>query len=214
MQSLVPIHTMKTLGRKDSYSLRTEIAEFNVKLYCDLRGRQTGIVLMERIPRDVPKEAFLFRGAPDFTLQWFPVLAATTDGDSSLKSELDTSGESLRVEHSLQIPTNNPHKYGSFIPDKGGELCAEIHQAIQAKVLRRLMKNKPIHFPIIGHGLYLHKITGTVHFQLTLNLAPGKSMEIRATSFDSGIINKKSLCSSISSLSHLKKPKQSASPTL
>ena len=57
----------------------------------------------------------------------------------------------------ISSPPNNVYKTGSKIPNKGGQLVAPIHQAMLAKLLRKLYKNKKITLPLRGQRLYIHK---------------------------------------------------------
>ena len=131
-----------------------------------------------------------------------PSVQGVTDTDVS-----DTSGESAKIEFAFQMPYNKGCFDGSTIPNKAGELVAVIHQSGHAKVLRRLKKNKEIRFPLIGHGLYVYKLTGMIHLQLTFPDSVGSHMTVKATTFENGIVSGQSLCSAINFLKNqIKKP--------
>ena len=212
------------------YCIRTGFPQVTVKLYAHARSRDASDLVLHNIPKNVSKDCFLFHGAPDIVLKWSPVLAvinapesiagpsrqavtddapepsvqAVTDTDVS---DLDTSGESAKIEFAFQMPDNKGYVDGSTIPNKAGELVAAIHQSVHAKVLRRLKKNKEIRFPLMGHGLYVHKLTGTIHFELTFPDSVGSRMTVKATTFEDGIVSEQSLCSAINFLANqMKKP--------
>ena len=58
---------------------------------------------------------------------------------------------------------------------------AAIHQAILAKVMRKLKKNKEVTLPIKGHGLYINTMTGTIHFEVEMD---HDVMKMKATFLD------------------------------
>ena len=156
------------------FGLHNGIEKFNGALYAHLRGRSTSLALEERLPLGVSSDGLLFKGAPDFMFKWMPVNvvhnAGDDDGDDDDgSSDTSTSGESIKMEHAHQLPPNTAYKSGSKIPNKGGQLVAAIHQSILAKLLRKLYKNKEIILRLRGHGLYIHKITGAIHFQVVLH---------------------------------------------
>ena len=164
------------------YCIRKGFPQVTVKLYAHARAMDASNLVLHNIPKQVLKDCFLFRGVPDIVLKWSPVQVVTnapgpsgqavtdnapepsvqgvTDTDVS-----DTSGESAKIEFAFQMPYNKGYMDGSTIPNKAAELVAAIHQSVHAKVLRRLKKNKEIHFPLIGHGLYVHKLTGKIHLE-------------------------------------------------
>ena len=167
-------------------------------------------LVLHNIPKHVSKDCFLFRGAPDIVLKRSPVQAVTNAPESiagpsgqavtddtpepSVQavtdtdvSDLDTSGESAKIEFAFQMPYNKGYVDGSTIPNTAG-----IHQSVHAKVLRRLKKNKEIRFPLIGPGLYVHKLTGTIHFELTFPDSVGSRMTVKATTFEDGIVSEQS----------------------
>ena len=199
------------------FCLSTGLKDFSGKLTASLRGRRVGsAVIQATCPPGVPEECFLFMGVPDFTISWkkpstgSPVSVVTTDptitisdSPNSDESELDTSG---RCENAHQMSPNNVYRNGSLIPTKGGELIAAIHQSMLLKILRKLKKQKPIELPLVGNGFYIHKVTGTIHFELKIG-DPNHGMEVKATIFENGLVDPKSLCSSIEKFrSKLKKP--------
>ena len=55
---------------------------------------------------------------------------------------------------------NNVYQTGSKIPNKGGQLVAQ---------LLRKLKNKEVTLPIKRQGFYMHKRTGTIHFEVEMD---------------------------------------------
>ena len=209
------------------YCIRKGFPQVTMKLYAHARAMEASNLVLQNIPKHVSKDCFLFRGAPDIVLKWSPVQVVTNASESiagpsgqavtdnapepSVQDVTDTdvsdtSGESAKIEFGFQMTYNKGYVDGSAIPNKAGELVAAIHQSVHAKVLRRLKKNKEIHFPLIGHGLYVHKLTGTIHLELKFP-SVGSHMTVKATIFEDGIVSGQSLCSAINFLANsIKKP--------
>ena len=64
-----------------------------------------------------------------------------------------------------------PYKANSFMPTKSGEVVGAIHMALVAKALR-YYKAGVFKDTYIGHGLFLHKVTGVIHIKVVLNDKP------------------------------------------
>lgn len=115
-------------------------------------------------------------------------IITVNDSSNTNESELDTSGDSGRYEHAHQMSPNNVYRDGSLIPNKDGELITAIHQSILLKVLRKLMNKKPIKLPLVGNGFYIHKVTGTIHFELKIS-DPTQGMIVKAIIFENRLVN-------------------------
>ena len=85
----------------------------------------------------------------------------------------------FRMNNKKKLNVNTANKSGSKIPNKGGRFVAAILYSIQAKLLKKLHKNKEIILPLKGHGL-VHKIMRAIDFQVEIDQ---NGMDIIATSF-------------------------------
>ena len=152
-----------------------------------LRGREASTEAMkDRIPKTISMKSFVFRGSPDVIIEMPTgdidgVLAVKDGAIEDSDSDSDGSGGSAssgRIQMGFQMPTTRPYKANSFVPIKAGEVIGAIHMALVAKALRNYEAGiiKDIY---IGHGLFIHKVTGVIHIKVILSDKPMKVECIR-----------------------------------
>ena len=150
---------------------------FKCKNTAYLRGKATREAWIKRFPSEISTKCLLFQGAPDIVVQ--KIKKGKTDGiilckgglnaDSSDEDERSDSpnskdsNHSARIQMGLQSCQVKPYVQGSFIPEKAGELVGAIHLSLVSRALRHYKKGKNVTYPLVGHGLQLHKLTGIIH---------------------------------------------------
>ena len=147
-------------------------------------------------------DAYIFRGAPDFTLSRSPVVIGTSEEEVDSES---TDGDIAQVEHAYQMGPLSSGQNNSHLPGKVGQLVAAIQQNIVGKVFTSIVKGKVVNPPFVGYGLFIHKVTGAILVKLQMNQPTrmgGPSLVVSAQLHGSGQVTKKSLCCSIDTLLH------------
>ena len=186
------------------HSLKLFHTDFSGEYTTEQTGVQNLNHILTTYP-DVPIRAYIFRGAPDFTVWRSPVVFGTSEEDSE-----STDGDIAQVEHAYQMAPLGSGPNRSGLPEKVGQLVAAIHQNIVGRTLTSIMKGKAINPPFVGYGLFLHKVSGAVLIKLRMDQPTnmgGPSLLVSAKLQGSGQITKKSLCHSIDSLLLTLQPK-------
>lgn len=182
-----------------------------------LRGRAaTEEAMMGRKPECVDFKCFVFRGCPDIIIETQSedgVVAIKderrdddagvedTDGDSD--GSTDGSTGSGRIQMEFQMLKTRPYKVNSFVPIKAGEVVGAIHMGLVAKALRNYVDGKFTNDMYIGHGLFIHKVTGVVHIKVVLS---NKPMKVHCNRLIDGNVTTDLVCSTMSYfLKHLTK---------
>jgi len=87
-----------------------------------------------------------------------------------------------------------PYKTDSFIPNKAGELVGAIHLSLVCHALQRVTEGKTLVYPLVGHGLQIHKNSGISHFEVFLS---EEKLRVNATNIFDGQVTPPYLCSAI-----------------
>ena len=182
------------------------------ELTAELRGRNTDKAWKPKIPKTVGRAALLFHGAPDIIITHrnegiMSVLrdnCVTKDDDDDDDSENDdgnssqsSEGKSSSIQMGFQMPVMKSYKEQSFIPNKAGELVGAMHLTLVCRALRRHISGREVQYPLIGHGLLIHKVTGVVHLEVELGKA---GLKVFANRLVNGQLTPDLLCSTISYL--------------
>lgn len=94
----------------------------------------------------------------------------------------------------FQMSNIKPYKGGSFIPDKAEELVGAIHLSLVCWALRKYTEGKIPVYPLVSHGLQIHRGSGVIHITLILG---EETLQVRATNIFDGQMSAAYLCSSI-----------------
>ena len=180
--------------------------DFNGEYTADKTGTQNLDQLIATYP-DVPIYAYIFRGAPDFTVSRNPVIIGTSEE----KDDESTDGEIAQVEHAYQMnPLSSGHNR-SGLPEKVGQLVAAIHQNIVGKTMTSILKGKPVNPPFRVWTVHTYKVSGAILVEVQIDRPSnmgGPSLSVKAKLHGSGQVTKKSLCYSIDSLLFSLQPKR------
>ena len=102
----------------------------------------------------------------------FSTIPAEEESGDDDEDPVDSGSQTVSSEHSakLQMTYNyKPYKGGSFIPDKSGELVGALHLSLVCRALRQYTEGKTLVFPLVGHGLQIHRGSGIIHMILILS---------------------------------------------
>jgi len=190
---------------EDQWSERLcECLKFNkIDCVCTayLRGDHVEQAWKDSLPKGVSKKSLVFRGAPDIIIK--NIKDENSDGYFAMESgpdEVEDCSSDSESEHSsrfqigFQMPNIRPYKGDSFIPSKAGELVGAIHLSLVCRALRRYTEGKIPVYPLVGHGLQIHKNSGIIHFELFLS---EEKLRIKATNIFDGQLTPPYLCSAI-----------------
>ena len=112
------------------------------------------------------EEYFLLRGAPDIVIsRQGAIVSIDTDVDDSEVSE----GESIESESSEDISARGTMSLFASVPNKCGELVAQLHFFIVSKFIRRICSSK-CRDEATCRGLLLDRSTGGIHVTCTANI--------------------------------------------
>ena len=189
------------------HSLKLFHNDFTGKLTAGRSAKDNLKHIRETYPK-VPAGAYIFRGAPDFTISRSPVVIGTSEEEVDSES---TDGDIAQVEHGYQMGPLSSHQNNSHLPEKLGQLVAAIQQNIVGKVFTSIVKGKIVNPPFVGYGLFIHKVTGAILVKLQMGQPTkmgGPSLVVSAQLHGSGQVTKKSLCCSIDTLLHILQPKR------
>jgi len=92
-------------------------------------------------------------------------VVSVEESDNDDEDPVDDYGSehSAKFQMGYQVSSIKPYKGGSFISDKAGELVGAIHLLLVCRVLRSYTKGKTLVFPLVDHGLQIHKVSGIIH---------------------------------------------------
>ena len=183
------------------------------KIECEytahLRGNQTKDAWKHRLPQGISKESLIFRGSPDIIINrvkgernegLFSTIPAEEESGDDDEDPMDSGSQTVSSEHSAKFQmghqTHNykAYKGGSFIPDKSGELVGALHLSLVCRALRRYTEGKTLVFPLVGHGLQIHRGSGIIHMTLIFSK---DRMRIKAKNIFDGQLSPEYLCSCI-----------------
>ena len=172
-----------------------------------LRGPKTASEAMKgRIPEGVGINCFVFRGAPDIIIETpnedtsgvLAIRDISIEDSKEEASDSDSDGSdgsvgSGRIQIGFQMSKMKPYKANSFTPVKCGEVVGAIHMALVAKALH-YYKAGVFKDTYIGHGLFLHKVTGVIHIKVVLS---DKPMKVKCVRIVDGTLNVDLMCTTM-----------------
>ena len=119
---------------------------------------------------------YMFHGAPDVTIGNSPIVV-DPDREGPREEGEEPSSESepeYIIENSLQAPPQREY------PSKLGELLANMHIVLVKKILKVFVKKeKPKEMKLLSRGLLLHKATGGIICEMSVELKKDEPAKLK-----------------------------------
>lgn len=152
---------------------------FNVETL-DKLGSQ--FVMQQMLYTGVPVhlcQCYPFHGAPDITINDFPIVLCSDSEVVGEEVESESEPDSIN-EMAQQAPG-----LGEY-PPKLGELIATMHTALVKEILNVFVrKKKQEEVKVVSRGLLLHKATGGVMVEMSVELMKNRPGELKIRVDDS-----------------------------
>ena len=183
--------------------IRKMLPKSVVTYTAEMGGSFGDLLRILRHPRNLAyANFFLFRGAPDITINKNCGLFHSFSSDS-VSPTISSEDECDSIEMTHQRPPMTSHKKIPYYPpEKVGELFAGLHILLVSRVLSRLSKAENINKEYVVHGLLIDKMVGVMVCHLNIHIQPNCLCQFSFKLFDHeiGILSDSILCPHIMSL--------------